>query len=161
MKEKKVRNKFLQVVSYILRGIAFLLVIFSLLFLSAFTFIRISHKLSEGPRLFAQALTDVAFMGPFKTTWIFVWEAISGIIFAYILLLMAKFVANVSRDIIFDRENVRYLRKMTISAIVVSFVITSEGIVDISSLFLALTFFLFSIILSRAITIAEEQEFTV
>ncbi|MBF0710781.1 MULTISPECIES: hypothetical protein [unclassified Gemella] len=173
MREAKVRNRVLLLISYILKLVSYLsyIAVVIVLGLRALLYFinaeivfkdwlndpQFSNFTTNSEIIFKDLLYDPQFSNLFK----FFGMIIVLLVMAYILRTMAKLVANVSKDIIFERKNVSYLRGMTIATFLLSFVISDQSLVDGGVILLSLTLFLFSMTLSRAIIIAEEQEFTI
>lgn len=158
MKTTKVRNKFLSGVSYVLRGLSFIVYLGAIGMMGLRTAAHLVPNFTDDKGTPISELLKDPF---FNNLLIFTWTVICITLFAFLLGTMAKLVANVSRDIIFDRINVKFLQRMTLVTFILSFAGGNGTYVDGAVMFLALTLFLFSKILSRAIAIAEEQEFTI
>lgn len=85
--------------------------------------------------------------------------------FGGVLWFVKKFLVNLSKDIIFNRINVTIIKIISILFVLSSLIIVSgTGIklnVDLTYVLVGFIFMIFSLILDRAIDIAEENEFTV
>lgn len=160
MEKPKVRNVFLLVVSYILKGMSIIMYIATVAMIGLRALAHFFPDFKDPEGVPVKVILEAPEMANLSELfWIFIGPSI---VLAYMTGTMGKLVANIARDVIFERKNVRYLRGMTLVTVVMSFLLSREGAwVDGATLFLSLSLFLSSMILSRAITIAEEQEFTI
>lgn len=156
------KNKKFLVIKYLLRFMSYFFYFVSFFFACFFITIKLfENRFSE-----FTFINDTLHQHPFLfNILVQIYIFLGSMVTAYFVRLMSNLVDNIARDIIFENANVKYLKRLALLAFLLAFYSNDfwhRGLsIEVIPLLLALSLYISSIILKRAIVIVKEQELTI